>query len=227
MKILELRKKIIKNATVAAIAFLLFCGSVFYKSYINSKLQKESETILNETSAIQSQSQEIQSKTIEIKKYLAIWNNLDERKKSPSAIKMDDVNNSLSSNAVKYNISSPIIKVSVPESLPDSSFNLTTLTPSFATIDLTFKALDDVKALLFINDFTESLPGYVVINDAEVKKDKNYTDEDLIAISSGKGSGIIEGKVSFSWYTFRDKKPKPTEDKKQNVADSKKQQPEN
>ncbi len=206
MKIIELRKKIILNVVKSAIALSAFCGCLIYNSITTSQLKKAADTINSETSQIQVQAKELQSKTLDIKKYLAIWENLDEKKKSTNGIKMDDVNSSLSSNAIKHNISSPVIKVTLPETLSSGIFDSSTITTLFATVDLDFKALDDRKALSFINDFTNSLPGYVVINSAEIKKDKNYSNEELIAISSGNGSGIVDGKITFSWYAFRDKK---------------------
>ncbi len=222
MRIIELRKKIIFNVAISAGSVALFCACILYNSHKNSQLKKESETIAIETSQIQSQAEELQSKTLDIKKYLAIWGNLDEKKKSTNGIKIDEINSLLSSNAIKYNISSPVIKVTLPETLSNGIFNTTTIITSFANIDLTFSALDDRRALSFVNDFTNSLPGYVVINSLEIKKDKSYSDEQLIAISTGKGSGLVEGKTTFSWYAFKDKKPKASEDPKSDSKDSNK-----
>ncbi len=206
MKIIELRKKIIFNITISGAAVVVFCGCLFYNSVKTTQLKKVAETLTLETSQLQLQAEELQSKTLDIKKYLAIWGNLDEKKKSTSGIKMDEINSSLSSNAIKNNISSPVIKVTVPETLSGGVFDSSTITTSYATVDLDFKALDDRRALSFINDFTNSLPGYVVIKNFEIKKDKNYSDEELVAISTGKGSGIVDGKITFSWYAFKDKK---------------------
>lgn len=206
MKIIELRKKIIFNIATSAVAIAVFCGCLFYNSVKTTQLKKAAEAITLETSQIQAQAEELQSKTLDIKKYLAIWENLDEKRKSTNGIKMDEVNLLLSSNAIKYNVSSPTIKVTLPETLTNGIFNTSTITTSFSVVDLEFKALDDRRALSFVNDFTNSLPGYVVINSVEIKKDKNYSNEDLIAISSGQGSGIVDGKITFSWYAFRDKK---------------------
>lgn len=221
MKIIELRKKIIFNITTSAAALAVFCGCLFYNSVKTSQLKKAAETIASETSQIQAQAEELQSKTLDIKKYLAIWENLDQKRKSTTGIKMEEVNSLLSSNAIKYNISSPTIKVTLPETLSNGIFNTSTVTTSFATIDLDFKALDDRRALSFINDFTNSLPGYVVINNVEIKKDKNYSNADLIAISSGQGTGIVDGKITFSWYAFRAKKAASEDSNKTTNKDKK------
>jgi hypothetical protein len=204
MKILELRKKIVVNAIATCLA--IFVGCVFYNIHKNDQMKKEAEAIVSETSRIQAESEELQGKTLDIKKYIAIWRNLDEKKKSATGIlKSDEIDKLLSASAIKYNISEPIIKVSFPEALSSGIFARSTITVSSSSITLTFKSLDDGKALSFINDFINSLPGYVVISSMELKKDKSYSNEDLVAISSGKGSGIVNGSLNFFWYAFKNK----------------------
>ena len=217
MKILELRKKIITNSILTASSLALFCACAFYNMHQNSQMNQQAESIANETSQIQSQAQELQSKTMDIKKYMAIWRNLDEKKKNTAGFKIDDVNNSLSAIAIKHNISDPVIKVvSDRDGLNMGVFNCTTINPSLNTVNLSFKALEDSKALSFINEFIESLPGYVVISSFDIKKDKSYTSEDLIAISAGKGSGLVSGNMNFFWYTFKNKSAATSAAKKTN-----------
>ncbi|MBP7710250.1 MAG: hypothetical protein KA100_04185 [Rickettsiales bacterium] len=206
MKILELRKKIVVNAITSGACLAIFAGCVFYNIHKNDQMKKEAEAIASETSQIQAQAEEIQGKTLDIKKYIALWHNLDEKKKSTSGIlKSDEIDKMLLASAIKYNISEPIIKVSFPETLSDGIFARSTITVSSSSVSISFKSLDDAKALAFVNDFTNSLPGYVVISSFDLKKDKSYSNEELIAISSGKGSGIVSGNISFFWYAFKNK----------------------
>ncbi len=205
MKILELRKKIVINSVTSLGSLLIFCGCLFYNIHQNTQIREKADRINSEAEQIQNQATELQGKTLDIKKYMAIWRNLDESKKNTSGIKMDDINSLLASMAAKYNISDPVIKVNLPETLTDGVFNSSKINVLFTTVSLTFKSLDDNKALLFMTDFTNSLPGYVVISSLEVKKDKSYTTDDLIAISAGKGSGIVNGSLNFFWYAFKNK----------------------
>ena len=38
-----------------------------------------------------------------------------------------------------------------------------------------------------------------------MKKDRTYSDQDLVALSIGKGSGIIKSKAEFLWYAYKNK----------------------
>ena len=58
-------------------------------------MQEKADKINSEAEQIQSQATELQGKTLDIKKYMAIWRNLDESKKNTSGIKMDDINSLL------------------------------------------------------------------------------------------------------------------------------------
>jgi hypothetical protein len=211
MKILELRKKIIINSIASFCLLSVFCGCLFYNMYQRNKMQTQAKQISDATSQIQRQASELQSKVLDIKKYMAIWRELDNNKKDLSGIKMDNVNSLLSSLSTKYDIFSPQIKVNLPENLNSGIFNCSTIKVSFTTVSISFGALDDKRALSFIDDFTNSLPGYVVINNVEIKRDKSYNYDDLVAISSGKGSGNIKGSLIFYWYAFKDAEPSKEE----------------
>lgn len=204
MKILELRKKIIINSIASLGSLSIFCGCLFYNMYQSNNMQAKAKQISDTTSQIQRQASELQSKALDIKKYMAIWRELDENKKDLSGIKMDSVNSLLRSLSAKYDIFSPLIKVNLPENLTSGIFNCSTIKVLFTTVSLSFGALDDKRALSFIDDFTKSLPGYVVINNIEIKRDKSYGYDDLVAISAGKGSGNIKGSIIFYWYAFKD-----------------------
>lgn len=205
MKIIELRKKIIINSSISGVALLVFCGTLFYNVHQSTQVQKRVDEMRNETNRIQGKTTELQSKIMDIKKYMSIWTNMADNKKSTSGIKMDDVNLLLNTIGTKYDIGDRSIKVALPEAMGDGTFNATTITVLSTTVNLTFTALSDVKALLFISEFANSLPGYVIISNFEIKKEKDYTNEDLVAISTGKSSGKVIGSVSFYWYAFRAK----------------------
>ncbi len=211
MRIIDLRKKIIVNFSASG-ALLLIVGVIFgfylkEKSGVESKIEK----IKSETSALKNQASEFESKTTEVKKYRELWENLTPNKKITSGIKMDDVNTKLATIADKYTISDPAIKVTMPEVLKDGIFKRDTVSVLFTTVNLTFSAVNDVKALLFISEFLESLQGYPVVTNLEIRKAKNYTSQDFVSISSGKFSGAISGKVDFSWYAYKDDEKKSDE----------------
>jgi hypothetical protein len=89
---------------------------------------------------------------------------------------------------------------------------MTTIEMVYSSVDLSFRAINDIEALLFISQLTSSLPGYVVINKLSITKSKDYTDADLVGISSGQKIRSISSQVNFYWYVYKpktEKKPEP------------------
>jgi hypothetical protein len=212
MKILDLRKKNITSFSISGALFFILALGIFYNFYKKSSLEAKISKINSEASQIKNETAELESKAIELKKYRLLWNNLTDGKKSTNGIKMDEINAKLTSIAEKYTIISPLIKVTLPETLNGGLFDRSKINVLSTTVNLNFRAIDDVKALSFIVEFIESLPGYPVITNLQIKKDKSYTNDDLIALSSGKGGGAVSGKVDFFWYAFKNKE---TENKKE------------
>ena len=85
-------------------------------------------------------------------------------------------------------------------------FERSTITVVSTTGSLNFQAVNDLKALSFIEEFINSFAGYAVVTGVQIRKgDKIYSTDDLVAISTGKGAGLISGKVNFVWYAFKNK----------------------
>jgi hypothetical protein len=206
MKILILRKKNIISFSISGVLALMCAVGVFYTLRQEDSLKGKIEAISNETSRIRAEAADLESKTIELKKYKKLWSNLTDNRKIIAGIKMDDVNAKLATLAEKYAISSQMIKVTLPETMKGGLFERSTITVVSTTATLNFQALTDVKALSFIEEFINYIPGYVVVTGVQIKKgDKNYTTEDLVSISTGKVVGLINAKVDFVWYAFRTK----------------------
>jgi len=214
MKILYLRKKINVNFSISAVLFLLLAALFSYNFYKKSHVDSKVKEIKSETSKLKSQASELKTKISEAEKYRNLWSSISSNKKSTSGIKMDNVNALLSAVSEKYSILKPSIKVALPEAMKDGIFKRKTVTILSTTATLSFEAVNDIKALLFVDELLNSLPGYIIITNFEIKKSKQYSDQDLVALSSGNGSGAILGKIDFFWYTYKDLEKKKEEDAK-------------
>lgn len=205
MKTSELRKKIIINFSTSIGLMLVFSAIFSYNSNQEDKFTATINKLKSETSTIQSQAAELRSKTSDIRKYKTILEKMSENKKSTAGIKMDDFNSKLNYFATTYRIFSPAVKVALPENLKDGLFQRTTIDVFFTTVNLSFDALDDVAAISFVSNLTSSLPGTIVVSNFEMKKSKDYSEQDFVAITSGTAKGNISGKLDFYWYAYKDK----------------------
>lgn len=212
MKILHLRKKNILNFSITGVLLIIFSGGVFYNIHQRNSLQSNVDKIKSETLKIQSETTNLESKAIELSKYKELWTQINDNKKVTSGIKMDEVNAKMTLIAEKYSILPPTIKVTLPETLAGGLFDRETITVLLSTVNLSFIAANDIKALSFISEFISSLPGYTVITNLQIRKSKDYSIQDLIDLSSGKTSGTVMSNVDFYWYAFKIKESEVTKD---------------
>lgn len=210
MKIIDLRKKNIINLSISGVLLLIFGGGVFYDIHQRNNLQSKVDKIKAETLQIQNEATDLQSKAAELSKYKQLWTKISDNKKITNGIKMDEVNAKMTSIAEKYSILPPAIKVTLPETLKDGLFDRSGIIVLLSTVNITFNAASDTRALSFISEFIESLPGYTVITNLQIKKTKDYSNQDLIDLSSGKSSGAVSGNIDFYWYAFKAKEASAT-----------------
>lgn len=209
-KIASLKKKIIISLSLFATIIIIIISLNFYdKKSLESYSGKFSalETEITELETKITSSEERVNETI---KYKKLWVSANSKKKDFNGIKISEINEKFNSLAEQYNITNPTITVSLPEILNTGVYQLQILDVNLINCNISFNALTDKFALDFINGFIADLPGYVIINDISIKKDKKegYSDQELSQISNGKFPNLISAKVSFSWY-FLKHKPKP------------------
>lgn len=191
MKTESLKKQIIKNLCITAFLAAAFSSIIYFYSSEKGSTEIKITKINNETSQINVELADLQSKTTEIKKYKEMWPTISEDKKNTSGIKADEVNAKLSALADKYGIANQTIKLSLPEMLKDGVFNCTTTSVTMSTVNITFTAVDDVKAIMFASEFLNSLKGYPVVTSFSINKKSDYTDKDLVEIFASKLARIL------------------------------------
>lgn len=205
MKTQHLRRNIILNILLSLILIAVSAYILWFVENDKEITNKEINKIRNESSLIRGQARELETQTKDAKKYKEIWKTIDENKKSTRGIKMDEVNTLITKLADKYSIFTPEIKVLLPENLETGIFKRKTINVSHSSGNLSFQALSDVKAISFISEFVNNLPGYIIISDVEIDKSHEYSDADFINISLGGNPSIVKVKISFAWYVTRDK----------------------
>lgn len=205
MKIINLRKKIITNSIICASLSLILAMVFFYDSYNKQMIEKDVQKIQSEINSIKQRTIDLQNKVSEAKKYQDIWKTISNNKKFIGSIKIDEVTSRIDALAEKYSIEKPAIKMTIPEDLPTGVFNRQTVNINVSNSTITFDAVNDTKAIAFVSEFAESVPGYIVITNFELRKTKKYNEQDLISISTGKPSGAVSAKVDFFWYMYKAK----------------------
>lgn len=221
MKLISIRKKIITNLSVSGFVIAALAVVIAYDSHLKKSKREEAEKVEMEASQIKNQSLELQNKVLEATKYQEIWKTISSnRKVLVKNLKIDDVNSIINNLADKHNIMKPAIKMTIPEELNGGIFQRSTVLVTSSSVTLTFSALNDTKAIAFISELANSAPGYILISSFEMTKSKDYSDQDLIQISSGNGIGVVLVKADFHWYMYKEKPTAPAGlEKKPNEID--------
>jgi len=203
MKITDLRKKIIIKFVLTAVLSAILVAGAFLGMSQEDILRDEIKKIDSEKFDILREIKELEKKAIEIKKYLAVWREMDDTQKAAEGIVMDKMNNIVGNIAKNHNISGHSLSVNVPQKLEKGIFNTKAIDVVHAKAVLRFTSVSDYEAIMFAKDLTKKLPGYINVTSFSVNKTGDYKDEDLVNISLGKHLGLVESVLEFSWYNFR------------------------
>jgi len=216
MKLVDLKKTISINSAVLTLLIIIFSSSVFFIFYQSKNAKEQSEKINSETDIIKSKTQSLIGKASQAKKYKDLYSQISKEKRTNfSGIKMDEINLKLKTIGDKYYITSREIKIAIPENLKDEPFKLKTFNVLLTTVTLTFRSYTDDRVFLFVREFMKSLNGFTILNNFEIRKEKDYSADNLINISSGNGIANVMAKIEFYWYAFKE------EDKNKNNASRK------
>lgn len=207
MDIKSTNKKIIIYSSVFLIVLggAVFTAQFFIKS--NDEYLKRTSKVQSDTRDINNKIAELKKRSLEVKKYSSLWKEIPENIKEIEAIKISEINNLLDETAKKYHISNQFIKINLPQAINSGSFKHKTISVSASEVTITFKSIDDTKAILFINEFLSKIPGYKIIDKLNITKTKEYTEKDYVEISLGKNSEVstVVGSISFTWYSQKEK----------------------
>lgn len=206
-KVSHLKSKIFFNF----VTFVILAGTLGWVysqlSKIKTTGEKEISELTSYLSSLKIKSADIEAKINDAKKYKQIWQKSSDKKKILDGIKASDLNNIFLTLVEKHNIINHSIRISVPENLKSGIFDRQTLDIMLSTVSIDFEAINDVMAINFVKDFTDSIPGYYIINSFSIRKTKEggYQEADLVSISSGKMISSISGKLDIYWYAFKRK----------------------
>lgn len=213
-RISNIKRKIIFGLLVSIGLTVIISIIWFYYSDLKKTSDMQLNQIVNYIANLKNKTSDIELKVNDAKKYKQIWRNTKESQRKFEGANINQINEDFTQLSEKYNIINPTIKISVPEVLKGGIFDRSTIDASLSTISISYDALTDVKAIAFIREFIDDLPGYVVISEFSVKKnlESGFSNTDLVNISLGKFISGVSTKVELSWYILK-KKNQPSPNK--------------
>ena len=208
MKTEKIKRNIKYNILISVFIIAILIVATFFYKDVEDSISQEFDKLNLEVQSINSKSSEFEAKSIENKRYAELWLKIEEKKKIYKNLKLEELITFTKSLAEKYSIRDQKLKISSPEILPTSIYNNSDISLSYSSGELSFLSFDDIRALQFVNDFINNLHGYPIVTNFKLSKEKDYTNQDLYDISTGKSGGIINGKLEFSWYFYNENQKK-------------------
>lgn len=203
-KVRNLLVKLSLYIIIFVILIIFLIGINIYRATLMDFDNKNIAELRNYISIISSQSSKINSNLALAKKYNERWQNASEEKKSTRGVEPNLINTQIFELAKKYNISKYDFTMSVPQVADikiDSERKILEL--FYSNCKISFNTSDDVRAISFFEDLKNNITGYVVIENYSIRKNNEYSFEDLVRISKGQGEGAIGVSIDFKWYVAK------------------------
>ena len=205
-KILLIKRKIFTHVTISVVFVIVIFSLYFHYQSVQKSNQDKFNQLTQYINDLKTSTASLETKIAEGKKYKEIWKSVAEKKRSFDGLNIDEVNEKFRLLTEDYNITSPVIDISVPEKLSNGIYDRKSSDVLLSYVTISFNVADDTRAMSFVKEFIDNLPGYVVINSFYISKAKDYTDDDLVDISLGKFNNLaVTVKFSFSWYVLKKK----------------------
>jgi hypothetical protein len=190
-----------------AITFIVFIfGLNLYRSTLLDFDKKNITELEKYIKVIKNESRDTTNNLNLAKKYNKKWTNASKNQKNTDGISPKLINDIIGKLVKKYHIGKYDFQMSVPERLDGKKQIIgikKTLEAFSSTCSVSFNISDDIKSVNFLKDLRSSLTGYTVISSISISKTKLYQFEDLVKISTGENSGLVNIQISFNWYTMK------------------------
>ena len=205
MKIAILHRKI-KICSLITVSLIMVAGLViFYHHYKAQILLKLIGRINQESQRISNQAAELEVRVAEAKKYKDLWKSIPRERKMLSGIKVEIINEIIAKTAANFKVDTGNMSLSLPENIDIDLFEAKTITTVASNVVMDINAINDIELINFLLALKEAIPGHIIFKSLEIKKDKEYSNEELSKISEKKFKFSTIGKVEFIWYGYKEK----------------------
>lgn len=217
MKITTLQKRIYLNVTLSLIILLAFASSYFFVNKRHLDIINQSNNYKVEAEQISQKIVDIKKKAEDLKKYRILWNKLPNSKKKLDGVKAEEFKALIDNLAKTHMLKVVNMAIPLPEILPLGSADKSPLNLFSTEVTIILNAHSDNEVFSFIEDLDNKIAGFLLFKSIEIKKGREYKEEDFIKIANNSTDfvPIFNVIIKFFWYSYRDKEVENTANKSQ------------
>lgn len=223
MKIATLQKRIYLNLTLSLVILLAFGSSYFFVNKRHLGIIRQSDDSKAEAEQISQKIVDIKKKAEDLKKYRILWNKLPDSKKKFDGVKAEEFQALLDNLAKTHMLKVVNIAIPLPEALPLGDADKSPLNLFSTEVTITLNSHSDNEVFNFIEDLDNKIAGFLLFKSIEIKKSREYKEEDFIKIANNSPDfvPIFNVMIKFFWYSYRDKEVANTANKSQEQSQNK------
>jgi hypothetical protein len=207
MKIATLQKRIYLNLALSLLILLVFTSSYLFVNTRHLDIIKQASDSKAEAKQISQRIVGIKKKSEDLRKYRTLWNRLPYSKKKLGGVKAEEFQALLDNLAKAHMLKVVNIAIPLPEPFLLSDSDKSPLNIFSTEVEITLSSHTDNEVFSFIEDLDSKIPGFLLVKSIEIKKSREYKEEDFVKIATSNPDfvPIFNVIINFFWYSYRDK----------------------
>lgn len=200
----HIRKYALKRLITPIILLVIMLAAYLFSTQILTGNEEYKHKIKEDLQALNTSSSEVQNKLNISKTALIAWNETIKKKYAQrEGLRIRQAQLVLDKLKKTYKVANTAIKFSKAERRKDIESKFVDIEYSIG--DLSFDAITDLEAMMFIEDFLDKMPGVLILKKINLTSAEQLNSSVIQDLSGGGKKGLITVKIDFLWQDMVDK----------------------
>ncbi len=213
-KLKHLKKKLVLEGGIAAAIIAAFVGALIFVDGEITTEEQEQRVLKGNLASLNKQITELERKHGIVNSSIVEFRRLKERMgRGDFVIDRDQATSIFDTLRKKYRISNLSMTVTPKDVMRGNDIQRPTAQITVSEASLEFDAMSDVHVFSFIQEATQTLPGFLHITRFRINRQRKITPDVYVSVSKGEMPRMVSAEVGFMWVGIEDK-PKVVNDGK-------------
>lgn len=205
-KLQRLRKKLITEGAIAAGAVIFFIVATFFIQDEITSEEQEQRVLRSNIQSLAAQISNLERKHGIVNNSITEFRRLKDRlQRGDFRINRDQATDIFDTLRRKYRISNLSMTVTPKDVMRGADLERPTAEVTISEASLEFDAMSDVHVFSFIQEATQTLPGFLRITRFKMSRQRKITPDVYVSVSKGEQPRMVSAEVSFMWLGIDEK----------------------